>query len=116
MIMAEITSGDMKKSVEDQEARHHCHCRTLVLQVVEGDWLKYERVRHKIEIVQIYLYEATYIICWNFTITTRKTRRRLTRRRISPMQNKDQVMVTEKIEAKIGDTGPESSLTIATKL
>ena len=66
--------------------------------------------------VQIYLYEATFIICWNFTITTRKTRRRLTRRRISPMQNKDQVMVTEKIEAKIGDTGPESSLTIATKL
>ena len=116
MIMAEITSGDMKKSVEDQEARHHCHCRTLVLQVVEGDRLKYERVRHEIEIVQIYLYEATYIICWNFTITTRKTRRRLTRRRISPMQNKDQVMVTEKIEAKIGDTGPESSLTIATKL
>ena len=41
MIMAEITSGDMKKSVEDQEARHHCHCRTLVLQVVEGDRLKY---------------------------------------------------------------------------
>ena len=32
------------------------------------------------------------------------------------MQNKDQVIVTEKIEAKIGDTGPESSLTIATKL
>ena len=54
MIMAEITSGDMKKSVEDQEARHHFHCRTLVLQVVEGDWLKYERGRHKIEMVQIY--------------------------------------------------------------
>ena len=47
---------------------------------------------------------------------TRKTRKRLTRRRISPMQKKAQVMVTDKIEAKMGETGPQRSLTITSKL
>ena len=51
-----------------------------------------------------------------FTSMTRKTRKRLTRRRISPMQKKAQVMVTDKTEAKMGDTGPQSSLTITSKL
>ena len=47
---------------------------------------------------------------------TRKTRKRLTRRRISPMQKKAQVMVTDKIEAQMGETGPQSILTVTNKL
>ena len=50
------------------------------------------------------------------TIMTRKTRKRLTRRRISPMQKKAQVMVTDKIEAQMGETGPQSILTVTNKL
>ena len=47
---------------------------------------------------------------------TRKTLKRLTRRRISPMQKKAQVMVTEKREAHKGDTGPQTILTVTSKL
>ena len=47
---------------------------------------------------------------------TRKTRKRLTRRRISPMQKKAQVMVTDKIEAQMGETGPQSILIVTNKL
>ena len=39
---------------------------------------------------------------------TRKTRKMLTRRRISPIQKNTEVTATDKIEAKTGDTGPHN--------
>ena len=45
---------------------------------------------------------------WGPTLITRKTRKMLTRRRISPIQKNTEVTATDKIEAKTGDTEPHN--------
>ena len=74
----------------------------------------------QVEMICKVLSSSTAFDCVNIppsnTIMTRKTRKRLTRRRISPMQKKAQVMVTDKTEAKTGETGPQSILTVTNKL